>query len=180
MRRRGLRAALYAGPPVLWMALIFYMSTGAGSTEGSTLLVTGLLRWLSPRFLASLSPAALDGLDFALRKSAHVVEYFVLALLCLRALQAGRPAFRPASALGAAVLCALYAASDELHQLATPGRTASLSDVGIDAVAAMGAILLAAAWFGVKGVERRVLALPAEPALPPLPASPVGAPTARD
>ena len=42
------------------------------------------------------------------------------------------------------LLCALYAASDELHQAFIPGRSPQLADVLIDCGGALAGILLAA------------------------------------
>jgi VanZ like family len=68
------------------------------------------------------------GWDLALRKIAHAAEYAVLGALLARA--TGRPRL-------ALVLAVLYAVSDELHQLAVPGRKGAPLDVAIDAVGAL-------------------------------------------
>jgi VanZ family protein len=60
-----------------------------------------------------------------------VTEYAVLALLVFRALaQPERSVL--ATALGALVLCAVYASLDEFHQSFVPSRGASPVDVVLD------------------------------------------------
>jgi VanZ family protein len=67
----------------------------------------------------------------------HAVEFFGLAVLVARALNGGlqRPiTFRPL--LLAFLLCALYAVSDEIHQMFVPNRYSELTDVLSDMVGA--------------------------------------------
>ncbi|CAN5670045.1 VanZ family protein [soil metagenome] len=67
----------------------------------------------------------LGGWDLVLRKLAHTAEFAVLGALLVRATDRAGVAF----ALGA-----LYAVSDELHQVFVPGRLGSPLDVVIDTV----------------------------------------------
>jgi VanZ family protein len=60
-----------------------------------------------------------------------VFEFAVLAALLHRAL-ATEPQRRQRAIAPAFVLAALYAASDEVHQLSVPERTASLSEYRLD------------------------------------------------
>lgn len=78
-------------------------------------------------------------------KAAHLGEYAVLGFLLARALRMTRPSLGFGSLVaGAALLGALYGASDEFHQSFVPERTASLGDLVADAAGALlGAILLA-------------------------------------
>jgi VanZ family protein len=93
-------------PALLWMAVIFAFSTRHGGGH---------------------LPAA----EVALRKLAHVTEYFVLTALLLRALRRSQVT----SAVAVAIVAALaYAASDEWHQSFVPGRTATPRDVAIDGI----------------------------------------------
>lgn len=87
--------------------------------------------------------------EFAIKKSAHVIAYGVLALLFMRALLVWMPNSRGwltlrRSSLLAVALALGYALADELHQSFVPGRHASLVDIGLDL---SGAILFTAiAW----------------------------------
>jgi VanZ family protein len=92
--------------------------------------------WAGVIFAFSSVPdlgTGLGGWDLVLRKIAHAAEYAILGALLARAL--GRPGV--AFALGA-----LYAASDEVHQLFVPGRTGSPVDVAIDALGVLAGVLL--------------------------------------
>ncbi len=94
----------------MWCILIFYLSDTPN-------LTTGLGIW-----------------DFILRKIAHMVEYFILAVLLYRA-------FKGSFVLGfsylifwPSVLSFLYAVSDEIHQLFVPTRNGNAGDVLIDGI----------------------------------------------
>ena len=96
-------------PALLWAAAIFYLSSQSRPLGR---------RWPS-------LPSAL----------AHVFEFAVLAALLHRAL-AAEPQRRQRAVAPAFVLTALYAASDEVHQLFVPERTASLAEYGLDLLGA--------------------------------------------
>ena len=88
-------------PVVAWAALIFLLSSFSAPDVGP------------------------GGVDYVVRKVAHVTEYAVLGALLLRATRRELPAF---------LLGVAYAASDEVHQHVVPGRHATPVDVAIDAV----------------------------------------------
>lgn len=89
-------------PVVLWMGLIFFLSSQPHL----------------PRYSHRL-------IDFVLKKGAHLIEYAALAFLLHRAV--GDEGGRWALLIGG-----LYVLSDEFHQSFVPGRNAELSDVAID------------------------------------------------
>lgn len=89
-------------PVIIWMSIMFYFSNKPDLPGGS-----------------------FDWLDFFIKKTAHVSEYLILHLLLYRAFQRKSPDYAFLAAL-------VFAFSDEIHQLFTPGRGASLSDVFID------------------------------------------------
>lgn len=69
------------------------------------------------------------------RKLAHMTEYASLgAMTCAFVLTFKKV---KKGAVLCAVFCALYAASDEIHQLFVPGRSGQLSDVLIDTAGAV-------------------------------------------
>jgi len=108
-------------PALLWMVAIFAMSAQQTVPQ-------------PPGF--SIEYTAIAG---------HLVSYGILALLLLWALPAG--AARPRYRLALAVLLAiLYGASDEFHQSFVPGRSATAFDVVVDALGAILAVTLYAAW----------------------------------
>lgn len=129
-------------PVVLWMSLTFGASTGLGRPEYTARFIRPLLIWLVP----NISEKTIRKVHFAVRKSAHFVEYCGLGLLLWRLVHFD-PAFaalRPWEFLIALFFAALYAASDEFHQYFVPGREAAARDVLLDSCGA--GFGLAALW----------------------------------
>ena len=126
-------------PLLIWMALIFIGSTNLMSAEQTSRIIGPLLRWLKP----DISGQAIAEAQFFVRKSAHVIEYAILAMLFWRALRA---ALRSTSTLligaGALIVSALFAVLDEFHQSFVATRTASESDVLIDICGAIMALAI--------------------------------------
>ncbi len=108
-------------PVLFWGGVIFILSTEYFSASNTGRLIEPILWWLMP----NASPLTIANFHFLIRKAAHFTEYGILFWLLIRGPMAGRPYL----ALG---ICALYACSDEAHQILVPGRTASLYDVGLD------------------------------------------------
>lgn len=95
-------------PPILWAALIFYLSS-----------------------ISDLRSDFPNTVDFVLRKIAHVLEYAVLAALLARAWPQRKYLFWEVFAVAV-----FYAVSDEFHQLFVIGRAGSARDVLIDSIGA--------------------------------------------
>src|SRR3972149_1220919 len=113
-------------PPVVWMGVIFWLSTRSFAAEE-----TG--GWILPLLKALLPWATLPQLEFIHwlgRKTAHVTEYAILAWLWHRALS--RPGRGPRS-LAAFALTVAYAITDELHQGWTGSRGARAPGGGVGA-----------------------------------------------
>ncbi len=119
-------------PVLVWMALIFSVSADPKSYQHSAGLFEPLLHWLFPR----LPHEQIEIYHHVFRKSCHLSEYALLALLLWRAIrQPVRNDSRPWRWDEAGLALAgvfLYAASDEFHQIFIPTRTARVSDVLID------------------------------------------------
>lgn len=77
-------------------------------------------------------------IETPLRKAAHMTEYAVLSILIYIWIGKWH---------AAVAIAALYAASDEVHQLFVPGRAGRFSDVMIDSVGAVIGVLI---FIGVK------------------------------
>jgi VanZ family protein len=95
-----------------------------------------VVAWAGLIFALSSVPdlgTGLGGWDLVLRKLAHAGEFAVLGALLLRATDRAVVAF---------VLGALYAVSDEVHQVFVPGRMGSPLDVAIDIVGVAAGVLL--------------------------------------
>jgi VanZ family protein len=119
-------------PTILWAGVIFTMSTKRFSAANTLNYIYPVLLWLLP----SASHATLMLLHELIRKGAHITEYFIFSLLLMHGIRAGRKEWRLRWALIAIGIAALYASSDEFHQLFVPGRHGSPYDVMIDVTGA--------------------------------------------
>ena len=108
---------------------------------GPVLLVMGLIFTASAMSDPGAPPGGLSD------KGAHVIAYAALGAALVRALAGGRAAaMRPSTIATAALLAAIYGATDELHQRFVPERTPELLDLVADAAGGLaGAVLFAAA-----------------------------------
>ena len=123
---------LWLLPPLCWTGLIAYFGSGQWGGEQTSAWIGPILRALLP----GVSPEFVQSTHFFIRKTAHVFEYAVLAILWRRALGG---AWIP---LGFAVLTASL---DEFRQSFTLGRVGSVQDVLLDGMGAAAALLLATA-----------------------------------
>jgi VanZ family protein len=136
---KPLRFVRYWMPAIVWMAIIFLGSTDMLSAEHTSRFLVPFLRWIDPQ----ISFAALNAIQFGIRKLGHLTEYAILAMLLWRAF---RRTFTAVSkgmlAGGIFFVSAAFAASDEFHQSFVPSRTSSAHDVMIDCIGAFVAVLL--------------------------------------
>ena len=117
-------------PLVFWMGLIFYFSS---------------LQGLSQREHPDL-------FFYVARKGAHIFEYFVLDFLFFRIFRLHKLKKKETYLLSFLFSLA-YAFSDEIHQVFVPGREGKFSDVGVDMIGIILAIVfynLLHERFGVK------------------------------
>jgi VanZ family protein len=127
-------------PVVVWAAFISWFSTDAFSARSTNSYIDPVLRF----FFGELTPAGFRFAHTVVRKSAHTIEYAILAVLTCRALATNPTERLPRATLVRALLyCAMYALIDEAHQTFVPSRTGSGIDVGVDVMGAtLGALLL--------------------------------------
>lgn len=102
---------IYWLPVILWVGVIFYLSSRPG--------------------LASPLPVFYD---VFLRKLAHAAEFGILFLLLFRAWRIGHKAGFATVLFWSLVVSVIYALFDEAHQYFVPLREARLRDVGIDSL----------------------------------------------
>jgi VanZ family protein len=116
---------------ILWMGLIFYLSSQVA--DQSARLSSGITEFFI-RMITAVFPKIhidMEYLGFAIRKLAHFLSYLVLGILVLNAFgKCGVHGYK--RILFSAIVCILYAASDEIHQLYVPGRGGQIRDVLID------------------------------------------------
>ena len=129
-RHAGLRhAGRYWLPPLLWMAVIFVLSTDVFAAEHTGRVLWYLVSEWAPR----VTYAQYTLLHFLTRKAAHLTEYAILACLLLRAFRADAAvAWHWRWATFSVLLVAIYAGLDEYHQTYTQYRTGSVSDSMLD------------------------------------------------
>lgn len=114
--------------PVLWMTLIFYLSSeGHAGSSGRSLPLAewfGLPEWL-------------------IRKAAHFFLYFILGVLVMQAVMTFKKLNCGKTTLLAIAICVLFAITDEWHQSWNPERSAQLTDILLDSAASIiGVIVL--------------------------------------
>lgn len=124
------RVRLWAyAPLVLWIGVIFLMSSSQGSMSETSRIIGPLLQFFFPD-MPEGTRLLIHGY---VRKSAHFIEYAVLAFFALRALSMSASVvlrrWRYALAL---LLVILIAAIDEVNQSFDSSRTGAITDVMID------------------------------------------------
>ncbi len=117
--------------------MILSLGGGSFSNSETSRFLGPLLEWLFP----DAGDDLLERAQFAIRKTAHVVEYGILALLCVRAwwLSRGWPQFR--TALASMAIVVAVATIDELRQAQLADRMGALSDVVLDTLGGVFALL---------------------------------------
>jgi VanZ family protein len=118
--------------------IISVFSTGVFTSDNTSRIIIPILRW----FLPHAPQQTLFFLHYFIRKTGHVTEYFILSLLVLRGIRAGRQGVHLAWALATIAVVGCYAALDEFHQSFVPGRTAAVSDVLLDTAGGIAAQLI--------------------------------------
>jgi VanZ family protein len=142
------------GPLLLWMAFIWFASTGEFSAANTSRILRPLLVWLFP----NISPEEIARIHFLVRKAAHFIEYAFLAFLAARALVASsKRVLRQGWFLISLLLVASYALLDEYHQSFVATRTASVYDSLIDMSGGLTALLLYTLWRARRAKLRRSL-----------------------
>ena len=126
--------------PAIFFAIVIFLFSATPEDEVQQSLqgIATTVQAISPTASYGKTAAApvLPGIDWL--KVGHAIGYFCLGCSVLYALPT--PAcWSPAFAL---VLCCLYSITDELHQMYTPGRTASSRDVLLDTLAALAGVIM--------------------------------------
>ena len=151
---------------VAMCVFIFFMSAQPAddSTEVSMGVVDAIVRFFVPGY-DQMDPAAqyaaAKGLEHVVRKIAHFSEYALLGVLManlMRRIQLlrrrnGGPLVSTYT-VAAWIFAALYAASDEVHQLFVPGRAFMVSDIIIDWAGISVGIFIAVGFFALAARRR--------------------------
>ncbi|MDX9918204.1 MAG: VanZ family protein [Gudongella sp.] len=127
---------------ILWMAVIFSLSSQPAAdsnkiSKGITKVVLEAMDNIIPE-----KEFGIDDFNNIIRKYAHFFAYLLLSGLVLNALRLSLHRSWGYRAVIAVAVCVLYAASDEIHQIFVPGRSAQLRDVLIDTSGALVGIVI--------------------------------------
>ena len=149
---------------LLWMALIFFYSSRQADVSAEDSGRIGIT--LGRIFISDFEEWPEEEqqefaarIDHPVRKTAHAAEYAVLGFLAAGACAGTAGSAGTAESSGVAgrtgngawrkfrkemflpwFIAALYAASDEIHQLFVPGRSGQLSDVILDSAGALAGV----------------------------------------
>lgn len=123
---------------IIWLVIIFLFSNQSGSDSSN--LTKGFLE----RFLWFINN---DTVFFIIRKLAHFFEYFILGILIYNYLAEYKI---NKIVLISILLCIVFAAFDEFHQLFIAGRSSKIWDVLVDTSGSISGILLINIYFKKK------------------------------
>ncbi|MBR5755914.1 MAG: VanZ family protein [Erysipelotrichaceae bacterium] len=136
----------YLKPALLmaWMSVIFFMSGQSGAESSNTsnmviFLMMGVLKVFFPEGLPFDEAAFIATFAQPVRKLAHFSEYLILGILMVMNIKDLK---RDKAVIISTVLCALYAMTDEVHQLFVPNRYCSLMDMLLDTAGSITGIVL--------------------------------------
>jgi len=116
-------------PLLLWLGVIFFLSTGSGSSTETSRIIGPLIAFFFP----SADEAFIQIVHAAVRKTAHVTEYAILASLAARAFLTSSIVWLSKYwALWAILLVAVAASIDEFNQSFNVQRTGSPMDTLLD------------------------------------------------
>ncbi|MDZ7611938.1 MAG: VanZ family protein [Candidatus Moranbacteria bacterium] len=118
---------IYYLPPIIWMGIIFYLSSIAGLKTGAIIPV-----------------------EIVLRKAAHLFEYIFLSFLFWRIFYWRWKLSAFKSGVLAFSLTVIYAASDEIHQSFVENRAGRATDVAVDATGGLLGVILSKNLFASK------------------------------
>lgn len=126
---------------ILWMALIFKLSSQTVVQSGK---LSGEVANINIKAIEKVKPNTkfnIQEFNHMVRKNAHFFIYLGLGILTINALKtSGITGIR--CVVFTLLICVLYAASDEVHQIFVPGRAAMVKDVFIDSTGAAVGILV--------------------------------------
>lgn len=159
----GVRRKIFLILTIIWMIVIFLFSARpADESEEDSLrvgmligevFVTGFEEWEETEQIQFA-----ERIDHPVRKTAHASEYALMALLvsgvCISTRKEKRMERRYAEVFIPWGIAAVYAATDEFHQLFVPGRSGQVSDVLLDSAGALAGVLVLA---GIRVLGHRYL-----------------------
>jgi len=120
-----------------WLFVIFMFSHQQNSGEITKEIISTTI---SVKEESKTEPL-LDGINYVIRKNAHITEFIILTLI-LFSLVSEYTKNEKKIILISIIGCILFAAGDEFHQYFVPGRSALVTDVLIDSIGALIALII--------------------------------------
>ncbi len=148
---------------IVWMCVIFAFSaqtkeeSGAVSESFTYHMVSSTRTFFHLDLSDERVKEIADAIEGFIRKVAHMTEFGILSVLLYIWIGQWEMGFLRRGGTAAAA-AAIYAATDEIHQLFVPGRSGRFSDVCIDSAGALAGVLVFALFVKlVKHVHGRKL-----------------------
>ena len=111
---------------ILWMGIIFCFSNQPNSGQVTHDIIEETITTVK-------TDTFIDIINFIIRKSAHMTEYFILTILFV-SLYKEYTNNKNKIIIISITSCFLYACTDEIHQLFIIGRTGQFIDIIIDTI----------------------------------------------
>ena len=135
---------------ILWMGLIFYMSSNTGDDSGGT--SEDIVKYIVAKYdkITNASQETvkyhesrefMDKANYYFRKTCHFVEYMILSILLLCFVISLDKFIIIKCSLYSLLISIFYACTDEFHQMFVPGRGGNIKDVIIDSCGALFGII---------------------------------------
>ena len=131
---------------IIWMGVIFMFSaqvsdeSKSSSNKVTSAVVNTVISIKKENISEEKRQKIIEDKTFIVRKTAHFTEYFILGLILILYLQT-KEKLTTKYIILAIIFCALYATSDEIHQLFVDGRSCKIMDILIDTCGSSLAIL---------------------------------------
>ncbi len=154
-KNKNLTRSLSWGAVLLWMSLIFYLShQPATQSDQLSIGITELILQRIDKILPHMD-LDIEGFNHIVRKNAHFFAYSILGVLVIHAHKRSSVGGHKQIMLSA-IICILYAISDEVHQAFVPGRGPGVTDVLIDSAGAIVGIWM---YRAVGRIKKKVISL---------------------
>lgn len=140
---------------ILWMGVIFYMSAKPADESSNMSLIVGrfIAHVIVPGFddmTEADQNAFVEKINYPVRKCAHATEYAILGFFTAGTLFTGERIKKNWKKIIISILVvAIYASTDEIHQLFVEGRAGAFTDVLIDT---SGGVVGTFVMFGIQNI----------------------------
>jgi len=139
---------------ILWISLIFIMSSDTGSFEKTMNVsetVTEQIQGVDSHVADQDVVSVADRLNLIIRKSGHFIEYMILCILLLKTGESFGIRYKQ-SVSYILLICLIIANLDEFYQGFIPGRNSSVLDSLIDLG---GSLFGAAMYIGIARIKKK-------------------------